>query len=119
MIDKMFEIGLLYDFYSELLTPHQKNISQLYFEDNYTLGEIADQTGISRQAVHDAVSKSEKALRAYEGKLGLAQRFRAREHEIRKADEAIEEIILRHADDGQLISELQSIRSILDRLEEE
>ena len=36
MIDKMFEIGLLYDFYAELLTPHQKRISQLYFEDNYT-----------------------------------------------------------------------------------
>ena len=51
MIDKMFEIGLLYDFYSELLTPHQKRISQLYFEDNYTLAEIADVTGVSRQAV--------------------------------------------------------------------
>ena len=118
MIDKMFEIGLLYDFYSELLTPHQKSISQLYFEDNYTLAEIADETGISRQAVHDAVSKSEKALRAYEEKLGLAQRFRARENEIRKADEAIEEIILRHPDDAQLIAELKSIRSILDRLKE-
>ena len=68
MIDKLFEIGLLYDFYSELLTPHQKDICRLYFEDNYTLGEIADETGISRQAVHDAVSKSEKSLRGYEEK---------------------------------------------------
>ena len=82
MIDKMFEIGLLYDFYSELLTPHQKRISQLYFEDNYTLAEIADVTGVSRQAVHDAVSKSEKSLRSYEEKTGSGEALPARERRI-------------------------------------
>lgn len=118
MIDKMFEIGLLYDFYSELLTPHQKRISQLYFEDNYTLAEIADETGISRQAVHDAVSKSEKSLRGYEEKLGLAKRFLLREQAIRQAYEALDAIIVNHPADDGLVAELQSIRDILDRLEE-
>ena len=119
MIDKMFEIGLLYDFYSELLTPHQKRISQLYFEDNYTLAEIADVTGVSRQAVHDAVSKSEKSLRSYERKTwGLAKRFLLREEDIRKAYEALDGIIRRRSEDGELIAELRSIRDILDRLGE-
>ena len=118
MIDKMFEIGLLYDFYSELLTPHQKRISQLYFEDNYTLAEIADVTGVSRQAVHDAVSKSEKSLRSYEEKLGLAKRFLLREEDIRKAYEALDGSIRRRSEDGELIAELRSIRDILDRLGE-
>ena len=119
MIDKMFEIGLLYDFYAELLTPHQKRISQLYFEDNYTLTEIADVTGVSRQAVHDAVSKSEKSLRGYEEKLGLAKRFLERENEIRRAYEALDAIIEDHPGDEALIAELRSIRDIFDRLGEE
>ncbi len=118
MMDKLFEIGLLYDFYSELLTPHQKRICRLYFEDDYTLGEIADETGISRQAVHDAVSKSEKALRAYEAKLGLAERFRQRENDIRRAGEAIDDILVTHPGDERLAEELQAIRRILHRLEE-
>ncbi len=118
MIDRMFENALLYDFYSELLTPHQKKISQLYFEDNYTLAEIADETGISRQAVHDAVSKSEKSLRMYEEKLGLAELFRRRENDIRRAEAEVDSIIARHPDDGELVSQLQSIRKILDSLDE-
>ena len=75
MIDKMFEIGLLYDFYSELLTPHQKRISQLYFEDNYTLAEIADVTGVSRQAVHDVIRRCTRTLEEYESKLRLMEKF--------------------------------------------
>lgn len=116
MIDKLFEIGLLYDFYSELLTPHQKDICRLYFEDNYTLGEIADETGISRQAVHDAVSKSEKSLRGYEEKLGLVKRFLSREEEIRRARAAVDRLIGGHKEDAELISELYAVRNILDRI---
>ena len=118
MIDRMFEVALLYDFYSELLTPHQQEISRLYFEDNYTLGEIADETGVSRQAVHNVVSKSEKLLRAYEEKLKLAEHFYRREQEIRRAAETIDRIIRRYPDDASLIAELQSVRTILGRLEE-
>ena len=116
MIDNLFEIGLLYDFYAELLTPHQKEICRLYFEDNYTLGEIADETGISRQAVHDAVSKSEKSLRGYEEKLGLAKRFRSREEEIRRAQAAVDRIISGRGNDAELVSELCAVRNILDRI---
>ena len=118
MIDKLFEIGLLYDFYSELLTPHQKDICRLYFEDNYTLGEIADETGISRQAVHDTVSRSERSLRGYEEKLGLAKRFRRREEEIAKAAAAVDHIIDTHKDDAGLISELGAVKKILARIED-
>lgn len=118
MIDKMFRDRPALRLLFGTLTPHQKRISQLYFEDNYTLAEIADVTGVSRQAVHDAVSKSEKSLRSYEEKLGLAKRFLLREEDIRKAYEALDGIIRRRSEDGELIAELRSIRDILDRLGE-
>ena len=79
---------------------------------------VAESLGVSRQAVHDAVSKSEKSLRSYEEKLGLAKRFLLREEDIRKAYEALDGIIRRRSEDGELIAELRSIRDILDRLGE-
>ena len=79
---------------------------------------VAESLGVSRQAVHDAVSKSEKSLRSYEEKLGLAKRFLLREEDIRKAYEALDGIIRRRSEDGELIAELRSLRDILDRLGE-
>ena len=79
---------------------------------------VAESLGVSRQAVHDAISKSEKSLRSYEEKLGLAKRFLLREEDIRKAYEALDGIIRRRSEDGELIAELRSIRDIIDRLGE-
>lgn len=62
---------LLYDFYGKLLTPKQREVMRLYYEEDLSLGEIAEELKISRQAVHDILRRSEQALEKYEKKLGL------------------------------------------------
>ena len=56
-MEKIVEQGLLYDFYGELLTKHQRQIYERIVYDNLSLGEIAQEEGISRQAVHDIVKR--------------------------------------------------------------
>ena len=74
-MEKIVEQGLLYDFYGELLTKHQRQIYEGIVYDNLSLGEIAQEEGISRQAVHDIVKRCDKALQGYEEKLQLIARF--------------------------------------------
>lgn len=74
-MEKIVEQGLLYDFYGELLTEHQRQIYEGIVYDNLSLGEIAQEQGISRQAVHDIVKRCDKILQGYEEKLRLVARF--------------------------------------------
>ena len=63
----------LWDLYSPLLTATQKEISDLYFNYDLSLGEIAEQKGVSRQSVSDCLQKCRKQLEVYEQKLGFAR----------------------------------------------
>lgn len=65
----------LYDFYGELLTKHQQNIYEEFVLDDFSLSEIAQEEGISRQGVHDLVKRCNRILEEYEGKLHLLERF--------------------------------------------
>ncbi|MBO5999145.1 MAG: DNA-binding protein [Lachnospiraceae bacterium] len=76
-MDKIVEEGLLYDFYGPLLTGRQREIYEKVVYEDLTLGEIAQAEGISRQAVHDMISRSTRIMRAYEEKLGMIERFAA------------------------------------------
>ena len=67
--------GMLYDFYGELLTQHQKKIYEDAIFNDLSLGEIADEQGISRQGVHDLIKRCDKALSNYEEKLHLVEKF--------------------------------------------
>ena len=74
-MDKRYKINLLLDFYGALLTDHAREFLRLRLEEDMSLQEIADSFGVSRQAVHDSISRSEKQLGEYEDKLGLIKRF--------------------------------------------
>ena len=63
----------LWDMYSPLLTATQKEITDLYFNYDLSLGEIAEQKGVSRQSVSDCLNKSRKQLETYEKKLGFVK----------------------------------------------
>ncbi len=66
---------LLYDFYGDLLTDHQKEIYEAYTLDNLSLAEMASEFGISRQGVHDIIKRVNISLEEYESKLGLVEKF--------------------------------------------
>ena len=74
-MEKIVEQGLLYDFYGELLTEHQRQIYESRVFDNLSLSEIAEDFEISRQGVHDLVKRCDKILQGYEEKLHLLQKF--------------------------------------------
>lgn len=76
-MERIVEQGLLYDFYGELLTEHQKKIYEDAVFADLSLGEIADEYGISRQGVHDLIKRCNAALQEYEEKLHLIQKFMA------------------------------------------
>lgn len=81
-MEKRVELNLLLDFYGALLTPHRCEIVRMYVEEDLSLQEIADTFGISRQAVHDSIAKSEAQLTEFEEKLGLLGRFKQMKGEI-------------------------------------
>ncbi len=80
----------LYDVYSALLTPRQRELFELYYEQDLSLAEISEEAGITRQGARDAIGHAEAALREFEEKLGLLARV--------EACEAAREKILHAAD---------------------
>ena len=73
-------MALLYDYYGELLTEKQRTCFDLYYNQDLSLAEIAEQEGISRQGVHDAISRAETLLRETEQAVGCV----ARSQELRR-----------------------------------
>lgn len=78
MLEKTTRINYLYDFYQVLLTPKQQSYMSLYYLDDYSLGEIAEEYQVSRQAVYDNIKRTEAMLEDYEKKLMLFSRFQER-----------------------------------------
>lgn len=74
-MEKIVEQGLLYDFYGELLTEHQRRVYEDIVLNDMSLSEIAQEQGISRQGVHDLIRRCDRALQGYESKLHLIEKF--------------------------------------------
>ena len=74
-MDELTEISLLLDFYGQLITKRQFEILDLHYNNDYSLGEIAEQMNISRQGVYDNIKKGKAALKDMDEKLGLLGRF--------------------------------------------
>ena len=74
-MDKIYEQTMLFDFYGELLTEHQRSIYEDAVYNDLSLGEIAAERGISRQGVHDLLKRCDRILQEYESKLHLVERF--------------------------------------------
>lgn len=83
---KNLEISLLLDFYGEMLTEKQREVVELYYNQDLSLAEIAQHSGITRQGVRDSIKRAENQLVDCEERLGLHARF----HEI---SEGLEEIV--------------------------
>ena len=100
-MDKIYEKSLLYDFYGELLTDHQKQVYEDVVLNDFSLSEVADEIGISRQGVHDLVARATKSLEEYEKRLGNVKKFL----EIRKKAERIKDL----TDDAAILAAVDEI----------
>lgn len=85
-MEKIVEQGLLYDFYGELLTPHQRQIYEDAVYNDMSLSEIGNDYGISRQGVHDLIKRCDKLLMDYESKLHLVEKFRSIKTKVTQID---------------------------------
>lgn len=86
-MERIVEQTLLYDFYGELLNEHQRQIYTEAVFNDYSLSEIADEYGISRQGVHDLIKRVDKTLSEYEAKLHLIEKFIATKEKVHRIDE--------------------------------
>src|SRR5690625_4042863 len=89
MLEKTTKINMLYDFYSQLLTEKQQQYMELYYREDYSLGEIANLTNVSRQAVYDNIKRTEQLLESYEDKLHLYEKFIQRNRLLTTLEKAI------------------------------
>lgn len=105
-MDEIFKQSLLYDFYGELLTEHQKEIYEQFIVDDLSLSEIAKDAGISRQGVHDLIKRCNKILEEYEEKLHLVERFLSVKEKVHQIDG-----LLAEAEEDQLIQKIRKISS--------
>ena len=108
-MEKIVEQGILYDFYGQLLTKHQQKIYEQAVYENLSFNEIAEQEGVSRQAVHDLVRRTTALMQGYEKKLGMIRRF----YSLREAAEEL----CQAADSAGTREQLaESVRRISDRI---
>ena len=75
LLEKKMYYQMLFGFYGNLLTDKQKELFVAYYENDYSLQEIADEFSISRNAVHDALKNAVKNLEHFEESLGLCKRY--------------------------------------------
>lgn len=95
MMEKLVEIGGLFDFYGKLLTGKQYLVIQLYYLEDLSLAEIGDEINVTRQGIFDLLKRAEQNLYKYEEKLGLVEKFHSNHEnikEIMKISEELEEI---------------------------
>lgn len=109
VMESIIKQSLLYDFYGELLTEHQRTVYEDAVFNDMSLGEIAGEQGISRQGVHDLIKRCDKILSGYEEKLHLVQKFQ----QTRQMVEDIQERTraFHETKDESLIAQIEQISS--------
>lgn len=90
-LEKTNRINLLFDFYETLLTEKQQTFLKYYFLDDFTLGEIASEFQISRQAVYEHIKRAEEMLEVYEDKLGLVRKDEERSELLARLGKLLED----------------------------
>ncbi|WP_371264681.1 YlxM family DNA-binding protein [Paenibacillus sp. CF384] len=102
---------MLFDFYEKLLTEKQQTFLKYYFHDDYSLGEIAAEFDISRQAVYEHVKRAETVLESYEGKLQLLAKHEATARMLAQLEELVEQVVTQKELSMELHKLTQSFRA--------
>ncbi|MCD7722425.1 MAG: DNA-binding protein [Clostridiales bacterium] len=118
---KNLEISYLLDFYGDMLTKKQQDFLDLYYNNDLSLSEIAENEGITRQGVRDAVKRAECQLYDMESRLGFAKFFTELKKglgEIKECAEIINEYNLSHSLSREINDSVSRIKSLVDYLGE-
>lgn len=91
MLEKVAWMNLLFDFYGQLLTDRQKDFMELYYGQDLSLGEIAEEFAVTRQAVHDTLKRATQLLSQYEEKLGLVEKFNSERNKLAEVGALLEQ----------------------------
>ncbi len=89
MKNQTYRMTMLFDFYGELLTERQKEFFDLYYNEDLSLSEIAENSGISRQGVRDVIVRAEGVMQEVEDKTGLIRRFLQMQTNISAIEDAV------------------------------
>ena len=92
MKNQTYRMTMLFDFYGEVLTPRQKEFFDLYYNEDLSLAEIAENYGISRQGVRDVIVRAEAIMTDLEDKTGLMKRFMLMQQQVQAIPDAAEKI---------------------------
>lgn len=118
-MDKMLKQALLYDFYGELLTEHQKSIYEDFVLNDYSLSEIGEDRNISRQGVYDIIKRCDKLLNGYEEKLHLVQKFLMAKEQVAHIHQLASEMLNTGGDPEKATEYLRQIENISNGILEE
>lgn len=105
MVTKNLEISYLLDFYGDVLTEKQRDVMEQYYNDDLSLSEIADNFGITRQGVRDAIKRGEGTILELEDKVGFARRYRAVQEGIESLEQLARDINFYNNNNNYAMSE--------------
>ena len=92
MKNQAYRMALLFDFYGDLLTDRQKEFYDLYYNEDLSLAEIAENYGITRQGVRDVIVRAEGILTEMEDKTGIIRRFHKTQAQLQQLQSALEQV---------------------------
>lgn len=122
MKNQAYRMTMLYDFYGELLTERQQEFFDLYYNEDLSLAEIAENYGISRQGVRDVIVRAEGIMTEMEDKTGIIKRFHQMQKQLSAASESLDKIISINSDkyfDRELDNLARDVKETIEQLKQE
>lgn len=122
MKNQAYRMTMLYDFYGELLTERQQEFFDLYYNEDLSLAEIAENYGISRQGVRDVIVRAEGIMTEMEDKTGIIKRFHQMQKQLTAASENLEKIISINSNkyfDRELDNLARDVKETIEQLKQE
>ena len=110
MKNQTYRMTMLFDFYGELLTDRQKEFFDLYYNEDLSLAEIAENAGISRQGVRDVIVRAEGIMQEVEDKTGLIKRFHTMHSQLEQLRQDAQQLVELAAQRDQADMELLALR---------
>ncbi len=120
--NQAYRMAMLFDFYGDMLTERQREFYDLYYNEDLSLSEIAENYGISRQGVRDVIVRAEATLTELEDKTGIIRRFHVMQDQLKNVQRAVTDISQRNTQqyqDEEIENLVKEINAILDQLRQE